>query len=383
MPWSNRLDLTPLNRLSQHRHDLLADGFELTDLTDSNPTRHGLFDAGLLDIIASQAGSASRYQPTPAGPWPARAALAERFGGDPDDYWLTASTSEAYSWLFTILADPGDWLAIPRPGYPLIEPLAHLAAIGCRPYDAYYFHPSGWETDLDQLRRLCQAPGCRALVAVNPNNPTGAYAEASMIDIAARTNQPLIADEVFFPFTLDEAAHQRLAGTTECLTFGLDGLSKLLAAPQLKLGWIRLSGPKGQLTTARRALDLVADSFLSVNALVAGALPTLLDQADASIERIKTRLATNLATANQRLAGLRLRQAAGGWMLLVDLPGLLDPDELALALMDRAGLSVHPGYYYDLPGDTIALSLLPEPAVFAEACQRLTAVLAVLTDELT
>lgn len=405
----------PPNRLAQHRADLAAADIELTDLTDTNPTRHGLFDPAILDILARHLPRAARYEPTAAGPWPARAALAERFGGDPADYWLCASTSEAYGWLFSLYGSRDHrrpTVAIPLPGYPLIEPLAELHGLGTVGYRSWYFHPSGWELDRDDTAKVLADPATRLAVAVNPNNPTGAAADPWLIEACARTGQPLIADEVFWPFRLDPPtatvpvgdetaagantgssvdpmgtsanpaadAPTRLAGNDTVLTFGLDGLSKLLAAPQLKLGWIRLSGPASQRRQAAERLDLVADTYLSVNAVVALALPDLLSLADASIARINARLRANLATAQRRLGQYRLRTADGGWMLLVDVPAVLPPDDLVIALMDRAGLWVHPAWFYDLPDSSVALSLLPGEAQFDEACQRLAAGLAVLAD---
>ncbi len=366
------------NRIAQRRAGLAADGIDLTDLTDTNPTRHGLFDPVVLEIVAEADAQAGRYDPTPRGPWPARASLAERFGGDPEDYWLTASTSEAYSWLFMLLADPGQTIAIPSPGYPLIEPLAQLQALTTASYRTLYAHPSGWELDRDHLGQVLSAPEVRAVVAVNPNNPTGAYADPSLATAAAERGLPLIADEVFFPFDLARSGQRsRLADDVPGLTFSLDGLSKLLAAPQLKLGWIRLSGPAHQRRLAAQGLDHIADTFLSVNAPVALALPRLLDLADATAARVTTRLRTNLETARQVFGDLRSRTVDGGWMTLLDVPPLLPADDLVIALMERAGLHVHPGYFYDLPGSTLALSLLPDPAVFREGCVRLAAALQV------
>jgi aspartate/methionine/tyrosine aminotransferase len=236
--------------------------------------------------------------------------------------------------------------------------------------------------DHDSLRAALADPDVRALVVVNPNNPTGAYAEAGLGEAAARRGLPLIADEVFFPFQLAAPAHPvaRLAGGEATLTIGLDGLSKLLAAPQLKLGWLRLSGPAEPRRAAAHWLDQIADSYLSVNTPVALALPDLLGLADRTLARVNRRLADNLQVAHQLLAPWRLRTVYGGWMLLVDLPPLMSAEALVIALMATAGLYAHPGYFYDLPDQTLAISLLPEPGVFRESLERLAAGLAVLGD---
>ena len=373
------------NPIALHRAELTAGGLELTDLTDTNPTRYGLFDPQILDIIAAHLPRASRYEPHPRGPWPARAALAERYDGDPEDYWLVSSTSEAYGWLFTLLADPGDSVAIPSPGYPLIEPLAQFHSLTASSYRTFYVHPAGWELDRDSLEEILTGDSgdpdfagmtrgkVRALVAVNPNNPTGAYADPAIAAMAADHGLPLIADEVFFPFQLSDGPDPvRLSGNESTLTFGLDGLSKLLAAPQLKLGWIRLSGPISEKRKTAEALDEIADAYLSVNTPVALALPDLLDLADSSISRITARLKTNLATAHKLFEDTRIRTVYGGWMMLLDVPPLMDADDLCISLMDKAGLYVHPGYFYDLPDSTLAISLLPDPPIFEESCHRLS-----------
>ena len=362
------------NPIALRRAELTAAGFELTDLTDTNPTRYGLFDPQILDIVAAHLPRASRYEPHPRGPWPARAALAERYGGDPEDYWLVSSTSEAYGSLFTLLADPGDSIAIPSPGYPLIEPLAQFHSLTASSYRTFYVHPTGWELDQDSLEDILAGDGIRAVVAVNPNNPTGAYADPTIAQLVASHGLPLIADEVFFPFRVADGPEPvRLSGNESILTLGLDGLSKLLAAPQLKLGWIRLSGPTSEKQKAAESLDEIADAYLSVNTPVALALPDLLDLADSSIARVTTRLKGNLATAHTVFEDTRIRTVYGGWMMLLDVPPLMDADDLCISLMDKAGLYVHPGYFYDLPDSTLAISLLPDPAIFKESCHRLSA----------
>lgn len=402
-----------INELSRLHAELESAGVAITDLTSTNPTAHGLFDATLLDIIAASTSSANRYDPNPRGPIASREALAERFGGQPDDYWLTASTSEAYNWLFTLLCDPQDAVAIPTPGYPLIEPLAELASVNVRTYRAHYLPGWGWEYDFGSIAAALAEPTTKALVAVNPNNPTGAYldadAAARIVQLCARNGTALIADEVFYPFqiapaTLDPGAKldlaaphdpgtkrdlaapchhpsdapARLAGTESCLTFALDGLSKLLAAPQLKLGWIRLSGPAALRQEAASALDALADAYLAVSQPVASALPQLLQHADASIERISQRINTNFSVLTSCFAddGFTVRATQGGWMALVDVPKTDEHADPALRALHDGHLYVHPGWFYDMDSEnTLALSLLPDPAAFLDAAARLKEVL--------
>ncbi|MCL2482629.1 MAG: aminotransferase class I/II-fold pyridoxal phosphate-dependent enzyme, partial [Propionibacteriaceae bacterium] len=269
-------------------------------------------------------------------------------------------------------------------------------------------HPAGWEVDRSSLTTVLGEESVRALVAVHPNNPTGAFADPSLIELAAAHEVPLIADEVFFPFQLsvrrpDAAVDPqlrndatvmrdvpsrttntypgRLSGNETVLTFGLDGLSKSLAAPQLKLGWIRLSGPVSNKEPLAHALDEIADTYLSVNSPVALALPDLLTRADSTVTRVTTRLTNNLTSAMELFEDLRIRTTYGGWMMLLDVPPIMDADALCVALMERAGLYVHPGYFYDLPDSTLAISLLPDEDQFRESCVRLMAGLTIFADE--
>jgi len=352
----------------------------VNELTDSNPTHHGLTDPAIADVLARSLPAAMSYAPDPKGWRPAREALAARFGGQPDDYWLTASTSEAYSWLMLALGDPGDAVASPMPGYPLIEPLARLASLAVVPYAAYYVHPSGWELDLDSVAAALNDQRVRALVAVSPNNPTGSYvwpAEAGAIsELCARAGVPIIADEVFRPYALavPRPAPPLAQGAGEgAVVITLDGLSKLLAAPQLKLGWLRLSGASQMTNPLAERLDAIADAYLSVNSPVACALPELLELADATVARVRQRCQANLAALESGLsAGCRVRRAEGGWVALVDLPPVSDDDQLGQALLQR-GLSAHPGWFYDIAdAHVIAVSLLPEPAAFQQMIGRIS-----------
>jgi aspartate/methionine/tyrosine aminotransferase len=372
-------DGTP-NAIARLRAELGASGAEILDLTDSNPTRHGLTHPGVLDAVAAATKRAARYRPDPHGPAAAREALAQRYGGHPADYYLTASTSEAYGWLLTLLANPGEAVAIPAPGYPLVEPLARFAAVRTVPYPVTYVHPYGWSMDTPALAATARRDDVRALVVVNPGNPTGAYVAADervpLLAAARETHTPLIADEVFGPFHLDAPTGTTLAGEESVLTFALDGLSKLLCAPQLKLGWIRVSGPHDETAPAHAALETIADTYLSVGTPVALALPALLDLADEAVATTRERLLTNLATARALLDddGYRVRRCDGGWTVLVDVPRWRSDDELVVTLLRDAHLAVHPGWFYDLPAaGALALSLLPRPDEFEAGCRRLRA----------
>ncbi|MDR0435655.1 MAG: pyridoxal phosphate-dependent aminotransferase, partial [Propionibacteriaceae bacterium] len=229
------------------------------------------------------------------------------------------------------------------------------------------------------------AKAAQMFTIVNPNNPTGNYVDettaAAIATMLAKTHTPLIADEVFFPFTLDDTPKTlpRLANLEGVVTFSLDGLSKLLAAPGLKLGWIRLTGPAALTSEYARSLDLIADSYLAVGSPIALALPALLDHADAAVVRIKERLAANLSAAQNifsAASGLRVRYSAGGWMALIDTPPLTPGTELAYSVLRQGQIFIHPGWFYDLDSPrALALSLLPEPTSFAASCHILREVI--------
>lgn len=372
-----------LNAIARARADMVGRGVALVDLSDSNPTRHGLMLPGILDVVQRHVLGAARYEPDPRGPLAARNALAERFGGRPVDYWLTSSTSQAYSWLLMLLADPGQQVAIPAPGYPLIEPIARLTGVGTAAYQSHYVHPHGWILDRATLLDATADPATRAVVVVNPGNPTGAYlgpAADTVLDVCRRRRAALISDEVFAPFALDGAAQSVTphAARSDVPTFTLGGLSKLLCAPQLKLGWIRISGPASDLARLADGLDAIADAFLPVSAPVAAALPDLLELADQSVAGTRKRLSTNLSAARATFSTgpYRVRRCEGGWTVLVDVPRYLPAEQLAVHLVRRAHLLVHPGWFYDLPDEgALAVSLLPEPDRFVDGLRRLRAAL--------
>ncbi|MEO7125729.1 MAG: pyridoxal phosphate-dependent aminotransferase [Nakamurella sp.] len=374
-----------LNTIARVRAELTASGAAITNLSDSNPTRHGLLHPGVLAAVEKHVYDAVRYEPHPRGLVAARESLAERYGGDPGDYWLTSSTSQAYVWLMMLLADPGQSVAVPAPGYPLIPPLARLAGVRTVDYRLHYVHPHGWVFDAGTLAIAASDPGLAAVAVVNPGNPTGAYLDAGaddLIDRCAQADVALISDEVFGPFRLD-GAPTTLAGEFRVPTFTLGGLSKLLCAPQLKLAWIRLSGPAGDLAGIRDGLDSIADAFLPVNEPVAAALPDLLTLAGESVASTRARLSANLATARATFADgpYRVRRCEGGWTVVIDVPRYLPSEDLAVHLLRTAHLAVHPGWFYDLMDEgAFALSLLPAPEHFTDGIRRLRAAIDDLAD---
>lgn len=377
-----------LNDIAKIRTELAAAGIAVTDLSDSNPTRHGLTHVGVPAAVERHVRGSGRYLPHPRGPLTAREALAEQYGGDPDDYWLTSSTSQAYAWLMALLADPGQAVAMPGPGYPLIPPIARLSGVRTPEYRYHYAHPHGWILDHASLAEAANDPGLRAVVVVNPGNPTGAYLDAGSDDLLGACEArgiAVISDEVFGAFPL-EGKPTTLAGEQRVVTFALGGLSKLLCAPHLKLAWLRLSGPPGELPAVRDALDSIADAFLPVSAPVADALPDLLALAAESVTATRHRLATNLAATRTLLdgTGYRVRRCEGGWTVVIDVPRHVAFEGLAEQLLRDAHLAVHPGWFYDMAGDgALALSLLPEPAAFADGIRQLKQAVDALAHEAT
>jgi alanine-synthesizing transaminase len=366
-----------------------ARGLPVIDLTETNPTRVGLPypEDELAELLRRGAGPV--YEPHPRGLPSAREALAAALStpGDPvspDDLLLTASTSESYSYLFKLFGDPGDEVLAAAPSYPLLDSLAALEGL-----ELSHVHLSpGRRFALDVERvELALAPRTRLLALIHPGNPTGAFLSvAEQRDVAAlcaARGLPLVSDEVFAGYALEEGPWAgpaaAVAADAEALSFSLGGLSKSAGLPSWKLGWIRVGGPAGLRCRALAALELVADSYLSVGTPVQRALPGVLELAPRIRGTILERLRGNLEALRETLAGrteIELLRPAGGWsaVLRVCLPQ--SDEELALEILDRAGVLVHPGYFFDFATDDfLVLSLLPEPGRFREGVRRAVAVM--------
>ena len=363
------------------------------DLTESNPTRVGLdYPPGILDVLADESGLA--YDPQPRGLAVARESVARHLGRqgarvDASRVVLAAGTSEAYSRLFTLLCDPGDEVLVPRPGYPLLDHLTRLDGITPRPYPLVYH--GEWEIDGDTLERQV-TPRTRALVVVNPNNPTGSFLSAADREVVGEVCRAhglaLIADEVFLRYALDSDAAARptsrpapargrsVVGRMDgVLTFGLGGLSKEVGLPQLKLAWIVVDGPLRAAARALRALDFVNDAYLSVAAPVQLAAGRLLEDGDAVAQSLAARVRRNHAALRDRVAAQpvhTLLRTGGGWYAVVQVPATQTEEALVLDLIEHDRVVVHPGYLYDFPHEAfVVLSLLPEPRRFAAGVARL------------
>ena len=380
--------LTP-NRLSQLVEERRRQGLPLLDLTESNPTRCGFdFDAGkLLGALADPRSLA--YEPDPRGLLSARLAVASYYTErgvrlSPEQIFLTTSTSEAYAYVFRLLANPGDAILVPRPSYPLFDFLAGLNDLELTPYPLAYH--DGWRIDVDALATNLGSGSqrARALIVVHPNNPTGSFVRREELEYLLECcNQhavALVADEVFadYAFASDEGrvvvSH---AGVSEALTFTLSGLSKISALPQMKLAWVVVNGPPDVLREALARLEVIADTYLSVSAPLAHALPAMLETRRSLQPQILERVRTNLRWLDAHLSPdstvSRLR-AEGGWYAILKLPAIRSDEDWAVELLIQDGVFVHPGHFYDLPMEGhLVVSLLPPTEIFQEGIRRVLA----------
>jgi aspartate/methionine/tyrosine aminotransferase len=363
------------NRLSQALAKRRAAGHDVIDLTESNPTRAGFaYDEAAIRAALSDARVLD-YAPHPRGLLEARRAVADYYGGkvDPEHVVLTASTSEAYSFLFKLLCDPGDTVLVPRPSYPLFEFLATLDSVRVRHYPLVF--EGRWHIDLDALAAAC-TDDVRAIVVVSPNNPTGSFLCAPELSALRALGRPLICDEVFADYaaTEDPARIQTVAGETKLLAFALSGLSKPAALPQMKLGWIAASGPAAARSAALARLEVIADTYLSAGTPVQLAASRLLALAPAMQRQIRDRCAENRAALSAALgpdSPAEVLPADGGWYAVLRLPRTRSEEQWTLELL-ADDVWVHPGYFFDFPEEAyIIVSLLPRADRFAQAVTRL------------
>jgi aspartate/methionine/tyrosine aminotransferase len=392
IPFSARLTWPASeNALSVLRAELRAQGMPILDFSESNPTRVGLgASADGLGFLLDPANA--RYEPDPRGLPRAREALAEDYrmrAGQAPSIFLCASTSEAYGWLFKLLCDPGEAVLVPRPGYPLFDHLAGLEAVEARPYRLEYAHPAGWSIDLDSVEAALAAGRARALVLINPNNPTGSYVgrreREALVGLCARHDCALIVDEVFYDFPVEAdadpqagAGRSSFVGEDRVLCFVLDGLSKRLCMPQMKLGWIAASGPQRELREAEGRLEILADAYLSASTPIMNALPALLAASEGFAAPCRRRLAVNVARLRLILEGEhsphRVLSCHGGWTAIIESPRLLSEEELALGLLREEGLWSQPGYFFDMEREAyFTAGLILEPAALERGARAYAA----------
>jgi alanine-synthesizing transaminase len=376
-----RWPLTP-NELTRACEERRRASQEILDLTESNPTRCG-FDYDEARVLnALQDSRILQYEPDPRGLLSARQAIADCYLDNgieifPSQIFLTASTSEAYSFIFRLIGNAGDQLLVPQPSYPLFEFLGRLDDLELAHYPL--IEEDGWRISRGALQSQISR-GTRAILVVNPNNPTGSFVQREdrgfLIRCCAERQLALIADEVFHDYWLEDDREQAsFAGERCALVFTLNGLSKISALPQMKCAWIVLSGPADLVQEASARLEVIADTYLSTSTPVAVALPALLSLRRELQPQIVTRIRANLATVD-RIIGpgslLSRLPVQGGWYAVLRVPSWQSDETWTVRLVERDGVLVHPGHFYDFQDEgRIIVSLICRPEVFEQGIARL------------
>jgi len=376
-------DLRP-NRLAERLAAKRAAGARILDLTESNPTRAGLPCPD--DILAALArAEARRYEPRPFGLPAAREAVAADFARrgfpvGPDRVVLSASTSEAYAFLFKLLCDPGDEVLVPRPGYPLFEFLGTLESVRVLPYPLAC--DGEWHLDLSALRAAV-GPRTRAVVVVSPHNPTGHCLKrderGALEALCAERGLALVSDEVFADYTFRDDPRRAASGARDgpALAFALGGLSKSCGLPQLKLAWTAVTGPEPLRRDALARLEVVADTYLSVSTPVQVAAPELLSRREELSAPIRARVRANLEALRAAIGAgcpATLLEPEGGWSAVLRVPATRTEEERVTRLLEERDVLVHPGYFFDFPHEAfLVLSLLTPESDFAEGVARVLA----------
>jgi aspartate/methionine/tyrosine aminotransferase len=389
------------NKLSEALAAHLAAGKRLYDLSASNPTEVGFVVDGQAVLHALQDPVMLTYVPDPKGLLRARQGVSEYYAerGDEvaaEDIILTASTSEAYSFVFRALCNPGDELLVPAPSYPLFGFLADIHDVRLVHYPLIYDH--GWQIDFHALEGAI-TPRTRGIIVVNPNNPTGHFVKAEELatlnEICAARDLALIADEVFLDFAHESNGARRdplkaprpktgmdkkqrsLSTNAGALTFTMSGLSKISGLPQMKAAWLVTSGPEALKKQALERIEVIADTYLSMNAPIQLALPVFLEQRIGFQKQVLTRVRRNLGELDRQLM---LRKSCsrldveGGWYAVVRVPATRTDDELAVELLTKKGIYVHPGHFYDFATDGhLIVSLIMPEREFAEGCRQMLA----------
>jgi aspartate/methionine/tyrosine aminotransferase len=374
-----------------------ASGRELLDLTASNPTEVGLQYESERLLKALSSSRALEYEPIAKGLLPARKVVAEyyaekRIEVSPEQIFLTVSTSEAYTYAFRLLCDPGDEVLVPQPSYPLFEFLANLQDVKLLPYELVYDH--GWQIDFHSLECAITSQ-TRAVLVVHPNNPTGSYVkreEKRLLDrICEKHELAVIADEVFLDYEISEeettppsrqkqasrVGHPALsfAGSRGALTFTLSGLSKISGLPQMKAAWVVLSGPESVAQKASARLEVIADTYLSPNAPVQWALPEMLATRVRVQQQLAARVKDNLAVLDEELSRQNMCQrleVEGGWYATIRVPVTRSDEELAIELLEQESVLVQPGHFYDFASEGyLVVSLITSREVFKVGVRKL------------
>ncbi|TCD53604.1 pyridoxal phosphate-dependent aminotransferase [Alloscardovia theropitheci] len=384
MYFSHRIEDTYVNALSQRSNELQGQGIAISHLNDSNPTHFGL----------SVHSPDFEYSASARGDERARIYLTQYLSKryqrtlDEKHLYLLNSTSQAYAWLMMLLCDPGDYILYPRPGYPLIESICSLCSAHALPYHLEY--DGSWMIDYvsieEQLREhngVESEHRIKAIVLINPNNPTGSYVKRQererIIALCKLYDIAIITDEVFYDFSLDAFDDRdRLVGEKNVLTFALDGFSKMLAAPDAKVGWIYVSGPENDVHAAQKRLDMIADDFLPMSSYITREIPSLLERADAQSEKIRVRCMTNLTwlktyttDSNETQGIVSVLRTEGAWSALLRYPSSIDDDELGIMLLNKNHSMSAPGYFFDIETNGyMSVSLLPQSDTFEKVMKE-------------
>lgn len=348
---------------------------EFIDLTVSNPTRCG-FDYSAVQLEALATEASLHYDANSLGMQSARMAIAGLYDGiSAEQILLTASTSEAYGYLFKLLCEPGDAVLVPSPSYPLFDLLARLHDVELIKYPLVYH--DGWQIDPASLEAAVTGR-TRAIVAIHPNNPTGHYCSetdrAVLYDIAQRHDLPLIVDEVFLDYGVEHAGRSFATPNAPVTTFVMGGLSKLLALPQMKLAWTVVCGPEKDTSNALHRLEVIADTFLSVATPVQTALPAWLSVRQQIQQQILQRVRANLAVLDSYIQGTAVSRlkVEGGWCAVLRVPAVGDDVDLGIRLLEETRVAVHPGSFYGFPEKGwLVVSLLGNPEPFVAGLQRM------------
>ncbi len=369
------------NRLSEALAVYRAAGKPMLDLTVSNPTECGFEYDGSAILSALSNPAVLSYEPNPRGLESARRAVAGYYAERKDevsieDIFLTTSTSEAYSYVFRTLCIPGDELLIPSPRYPLFDFLADIQDVNLVRYPLLYDH--GWQVDFHVLEQAI-TPRTRGVIVVHPNNPTGHFAKRAEIarlnSICSAREMAIIADEVFLDFTLEENRPASFAANRGAPTFTLSGLSKISGLPQMKAAWLIASGPQQWKSEALARLEVIADTYLSVNAPVQLAISQFFEQRHAFHKQVILRVRRNLAELDRQLAEQKAcarLTVEGGWCVVLRVPATRSDEDLAIELLTAQGVAVHPGHFYEFASDGyLIVSLITPERIFAGGTRRL------------
>ena len=381
--FSSRLNWSaPTNPLAKLLHEKRAAGQPILDLTESNPTSAGFEYPDDRILRALTDARSLRYEPDPAGLHAARSAVAEYYSGRVavDRILLTASTSEGYAFVFKLVADPGDEVLVPRPSYPLFEYLAALESV--RPVDYPLVYHGGWAIDFEALRSRVTSL-TRAIVLVNPNNPTGSFLKqtelAQLASFCREHEVAIVSDEVFsdYAFEPDPRRVRSVVEVEDVLTFVLSGVSKVVGLPQMKLGWIVVGGPRASRGQVLERLELISDTYLSVGTPVQWAAASLLSLRGDIQRQILDRVRTNRAHLTSQIGSdspWRVLQSEGGWYAILQAPRIRSEEDWVLTLLAEDNVLVQPGFFYDFESEVfLVLSLLTRAEAFREGLRRILA----------